>query len=375
MTASRKALIVVAAFFLLALGLPWGDNVPAAFAQIQVTSANPDTGDQGTLGLNVTIGGKGFKKGAKANFYLKGTTNPAGVTVRATKFVSDTSLVATIDIAAGATPDDFDIVVANADGRTGKGTELFSVTTRASDELSAHFQDAADDMFRSDGLGDYLWPPSFNGGQVIFSHQTGNIDFQSASSGGRSATFQFGPVNNVRNAVIDGTVACRQIGDGAPIPTREPAPAWLAGGLPLVPYFMVRTQDLVIYTVVDGVGVWASTASWYSVRDIAVGSTAIVSDLVSFRDDTGRQYSLYFNGGYWFGRNPPYVSGFVKVTRENESTWVLQPLGAGDPLPLGVVNQAQLSMMVPEVRKVHAMGNCDLGDWLMPFKITFTSVR
>jgi uncharacterized delta-60 repeat protein len=130
MIARRKAFIVVAAFVLMAIGLPWGGNVPAAFAQIQVTSANPDTGDQGTLGLNVTIGGKGFKKGAKANFYLKGTTNPAGITVRATKFVSDASLVATIDIAAGATPDDFDIVVANADGRTGKGTELFAVLVK-----------------------------------------------------------------------------------------------------------------------------------------------------------------------------------------------------------------------------------------------------
>jgi uncharacterized delta-60 repeat protein len=130
MTDSRRALIVVAAFVLIALGLPWGGNVPAAQAQIQVTSANPNTADQGTLALNVTIGGKGFKKNAKANFYLKGTTNPAGITVRATKFVSDASLVATIDVAAGATPDNFDIVVANADGRTGKGTELFKVTVK-----------------------------------------------------------------------------------------------------------------------------------------------------------------------------------------------------------------------------------------------------
>jgi uncharacterized delta-60 repeat protein len=129
MIASRRALIVVVAFVLMAIGLPWGGNVPAAFAQIQVLSANPNTGDQGTLGLNVTIGGKGFKKGAKAYFYLKGTENPAGITVRATKFVSDASLVATIDIAAGATPDSFDIVVA-ADGRTGKGTELFTVAVK-----------------------------------------------------------------------------------------------------------------------------------------------------------------------------------------------------------------------------------------------------
>ena len=37
MIASRKALIVVAAFVLMAIGLPWGGNVPAAFAQITVT--------------------------------------------------------------------------------------------------------------------------------------------------------------------------------------------------------------------------------------------------------------------------------------------------------------------------------------------------
>jgi hypothetical protein len=61
MTASRKALIIVAAFVLMALGLPWGGNVPAAFAQISVTAADPPSGEQGTLNLSVTLKGKGFK--------------------------------------------------------------------------------------------------------------------------------------------------------------------------------------------------------------------------------------------------------------------------------------------------------------------------
>ena len=65
MIASRKALIIVAAFVLIALGLPWGGAVPAAFAQtISVTAADPPTGEQGTLSLSVTIKGKGFKTGA-----------------------------------------------------------------------------------------------------------------------------------------------------------------------------------------------------------------------------------------------------------------------------------------------------------------------
>ncbi len=131
MIASRKALIVVAAFVLMAIGLPWGGNVPAAFAQtISVTAADPPTGEQGALNLNVIIKGKGFKNGAKAKFYKTGTTDPAGVNVKSTQYVSSTQLVANIDIADGAALSLFDIEVRNADGRTGKGTELFSVAEK-----------------------------------------------------------------------------------------------------------------------------------------------------------------------------------------------------------------------------------------------------
>jgi uncharacterized delta-60 repeat protein len=131
MFASRKALIIVAALVPVILGLPWGGAVPAASAQtISVTSANPPSGDQGTLGLSVAIGGKGFKNGAKAQFFKTGTTEPSGVNVKSTKYVSATQIVATIDIADTAALAQFDIQVQNTDGRTGKGTELFSVTQK-----------------------------------------------------------------------------------------------------------------------------------------------------------------------------------------------------------------------------------------------------
>jgi uncharacterized delta-60 repeat protein len=134
MIASRKALIVVAAFVLMALGLPWGGSVPAAFAQaVSVTAADPPTGEQGTLNLSVLIKGKGFKNGAKAKWFKTGTTDPAGVNVKSTQFVSSTQLIATIDIADAAALSLFDIQVQNTDGRTGKGTGLFSVTTKAID--------------------------------------------------------------------------------------------------------------------------------------------------------------------------------------------------------------------------------------------------
>ena len=167
MTASRKALIVVAAFFLLALGLPWGGNVPAAFAQtVSVTAADPPTGEQGTLNLSVIIKGKGFKNGANAKFFKAGTTDPAGVSVQSTQFVSSTQLIANIDIADTAALSKFDIQVANADGRTGKGTELFSVTSKiASPAITAVFRDAVDDKVTSDGMG--IYAPSGGNSMIV----------------------------------------------------------------------------------------------------------------------------------------------------------------------------------------------------------------
>jgi uncharacterized delta-60 repeat protein len=133
MIASRKALIVVAALFALSLGLPWGGTVQTVSAQVSVSAADPNTGEQGTLNLSVLIKGKGFKNGAKAKWFKTGTTDPAGVNVKSTQFVSSTQLIATIDITGAASLSLFDIQVANTDGRTGKGTGLFSVTTKAID--------------------------------------------------------------------------------------------------------------------------------------------------------------------------------------------------------------------------------------------------
>jgi uncharacterized delta-60 repeat protein len=134
MTASRRALIIVAVLIGVALGLPWGGAVPTASAQtIQVTAADPPYGEQGALNLNVLIKGKGFRNGAKAKFYRTGTADPDGINVKSTKYVSSTQLLATIDIADTAALAGFDIVVQNTDGRTGKGTELFKVTEESID--------------------------------------------------------------------------------------------------------------------------------------------------------------------------------------------------------------------------------------------------
>ncbi len=103
---------------------------PAASAQIQVLAADPPAADQGMVNLNVLIKGKGFKKGAVAKWFVTGTTDTGGVRVNSTAFVGSTSLVANIDVSDTAVLSKYDIVVANSDGRTGKGIELFTVNKK-----------------------------------------------------------------------------------------------------------------------------------------------------------------------------------------------------------------------------------------------------
>ena len=174
MIANHRVLIVFAALIAVMFGLPWGGAVPAASAQtISVTAADPPTGEQGTLSLSVTIKGKGFKTGAQSQFFKTGTTNPAGVTVRSTKYVSATQIVATVDIADTAALAQFDIQVQNTDGRTGKGTELFSVLAKKIDPCtqpdsvptpgwytsgSSGVPGALDSAFGSNGTGKVVGP-------------------------------------------------------------------------------------------------------------------------------------------------------------------------------------------------------------------------
>lgn len=118
----------VSFLFLLILG--WGFfSTPAKAQSIQVTSSTPNSAAQGTSNLNVIVGGSGFKKGAQAAWFVTGTTNPGGVTVNSTAFNISGQLTANITVSDTADLSSYDIVVTNTDGRSGKGTKLFSVTS------------------------------------------------------------------------------------------------------------------------------------------------------------------------------------------------------------------------------------------------------
>ena len=74
--------------------------VPAAAQQVAVSSAEPNFGEQESVGLQVRVKGKGFASGAEAEFLLDDNST-GGITVTSTSVVSSTELLATINIAAG----------------------------------------------------------------------------------------------------------------------------------------------------------------------------------------------------------------------------------------------------------------------------------
>lgn len=104
-------------------------SASAARAQITVTSANPAAAEQGVT-VDVEVIGDGFKRGAQARFLVSGTADPGGVSVNSTRFVGAGKLVANITVADTAWTGGFDIEVMNPDGRTGKGTERFTVLAK-----------------------------------------------------------------------------------------------------------------------------------------------------------------------------------------------------------------------------------------------------
>ena len=119
--------ILGACMFILVLSLM---PRPAA-AQITVTSATPNNAQQGTTNLNVKVAGSGFANGATSTWYVTGTTDTGGVLVNSTTFVNSNQVVANITIPGNATVSGYDIVVKNTSGRTGVGSDQFTVNPEA----------------------------------------------------------------------------------------------------------------------------------------------------------------------------------------------------------------------------------------------------
>lgn len=102
----------------------------------RVHAAIPDSGEQETTALDVTIEGDNFDDGSTVAFWRTGTTNPGGVDVTGVVFHNKNKLVATIDIPLSAEIDNYDIEVTTSRGRRGKGIEKFRVVEKGNTKAS-----------------------------------------------------------------------------------------------------------------------------------------------------------------------------------------------------------------------------------------------
>jgi len=127
-------LLVIATVLSGACDAPRIDGVTAAtpsFARAtagpSVNAANPASGHQGAVTLDVDVIGSGFDAGSRVSWQLNGVAYPK-ITVNSTRFNSATSLTANITIAADAATTTYDIAVVTAIGKKGIGAEMFTVT-------------------------------------------------------------------------------------------------------------------------------------------------------------------------------------------------------------------------------------------------------
>jgi len=127
MKAFKHYLPSVLALVALALA-PFG----LAKAQVTVTAADPPAAPQGTVSLDVAVSGSGFDSTAAVSFFVTGTADPGGITVRKVAVKGPKRLIATIDVADTAIVEKFDIEVRLSNGRKGKGTTLFTVQAKTS---------------------------------------------------------------------------------------------------------------------------------------------------------------------------------------------------------------------------------------------------
>jgi uncharacterized delta-60 repeat protein len=168
-TSIRTASLLIS--FALCVSALWlNSSVTAQGGQVQVTAANPTAAEQGTVNLNVKVTGKGFKNGAKAQWFVTGTTNPGGVTVNSTTFVSSTEVDANITVADTATVANFDIAVTNSDGRGGKGTELFAVNANGNHVVCPAMQPAPTGDTRCYGASAGCLDTTFGGTGLVTNH-------------------------------------------------------------------------------------------------------------------------------------------------------------------------------------------------------------
>ena len=125
MNVRKKSIFSIALLIILgtaSIGVAQGQEDPT------VVSADPNSAMQGTVELHVAIIGTGFDNSATVEFFLpNGGPIDEKITVKKVKVRGSKKLIATIDVAIDAAPDNRDIEISLSRGGRGRGTDVFRV--------------------------------------------------------------------------------------------------------------------------------------------------------------------------------------------------------------------------------------------------------
>lgn len=235
--------------------------------------------------------------------------------------------------------------------------------------LAASFRDNGDDNIRSDGGGAYYTVRDSDGtySSVVELDRDGRLNMRVERN--RRVYFHFGIPVRPAPLTVNGQLTCREwTGD---VFYADP-PSFMTG-VPDNVSFYLSTFGKITY---NGTAWVYDPSSMFDFRTMPVNATASSLVRVQFNFETAEDPGL-------FGVMPNYrlwsaetslAGGVVKVTHPGVGMWIVEPQGPEDATPLRSlgVNEAGFKVGVPEVRRVRSGGNCDLGDWVMPFRLTLT---
>jgi len=237
-------------------------------------------------------------------------------------------------------------------------------------ELSALFRDDPGDKIHSDlgGLYYTVRDPDRVYASVVQLNTDGRLNLEIRRH--RKVLLEFdSPVRTApRNAA--GQLTCHDY-NGDVVFYDDP-PSFLAG-VPEYSSVYFTTFGEIRY---NGTGWVYDPSTMFDFRAMPVDANAgaLVRLQINFYTvaDPRAGYGVMPNYQLW-SADAPLAGGVVRVSHPTADSWVVEPQDPNDPSgPLRSLgaNQAGFKIAVPEERRVHPGGNCDLGDWLMPFQIT-----
>jgi hypothetical protein len=248
-------------------------------------------------------------------------------------------------------------------------------------QLAALFRDNWDaatqkygDKIHSDGGGLYntVKGPDRTYASIVQLRSDGGLQIWVERTSNRKVTFEFDSAVRPAPRNADGQLTCYEFSPDGSGPVFHVDPPSFLTGVPDSDTFRMSTLHEMTYNGTEWVYQLPSPYFDFRTMPVATASALVRAQLGFYTTADSGVFGVLPN---WSRDAWSKGGGVVKVTHPYADVWIVEPQSApqfpGDPplRSLGL-NEAGFQYQVPSVKRVHPGGNCDLGDWVMPFQIT-----